>query len=103
MICVMGHARMAPGEIDRLSDAMRAQVSATLSEGGCDHYGFSRDVGDPDTLIISERWQDWAALETHFQQPHMAIFNAALAGAKVHDVRVKVYGDDGQVRVLMGG
>jgi quinol monooxygenase YgiN len=103
MICVMGHARMAPGEIDRLADAMRTQIAATLAEDGCDHYGFARDVGDPDTLIISERWRDWAAIEAHFKAPHMAVFNAALAGAQVIEVSVKGYGDDGMVRVLMGG
>jgi quinol monooxygenase YgiN len=103
MICVMGYAKMAAGEIDRLGEAMQTQVAATRGEEGCDHYSFSRDVCDPDTLIISERWRDWGALEAHFKAPHMAEFNAALAGASVLEVSVTAYGDDGSVRNLMGG
>lgn len=103
MICVMGYARMAPGEIERLGEAMRTQIEATRAEDGCDHYGFSRDVLDPDTMIVSERWRDWAALEAHFKAPHMAAFNAALAGAKVIAAKVTAYGDDGTARVLTGG
>lgn len=103
MICVMGHARMAPGELDRLGKAMRAQIEATRAEDGCDHYGFSRDVLDPDTMIVSERWRDWAAIEAHSRSPHMAAFNAALATAKVLEAKVTAYADDGEVRVLIGG
>jgi quinol monooxygenase YgiN len=101
MIIVMGHAKMAAGEIDRLADALATQVAATLAEPGCLHYGFSRDVRDPDTMIISERWKDQDALTAHFTAPHMAVFNAAIGGAKVLDIRVVAY-ENGNERVLMG-
>lgn len=102
MIIVMGHATLAPGEIDRLSAEMEAQISATRAEDGCLHYGFARDVLAPDTLIITERWRDNDAIAAHFASPHMAAFNAALASAKVLEVSVKAY-DNGEVRTLMGG
>lgn len=101
MIVVMGHASLAPGEIERMADAMAAQVAATNAEEGCLHYGFSRDLNDPDRLIISERWRDRAALDAHFTAPHMATFNAVLASAKVLDLSIKAYEND-EVRVLMG-
>jgi quinol monooxygenase YgiN len=101
MIIVMGHARMAPGEIDRLTDAMAKQVAATNAEDGCEHYSFARDVTDPDRLIVSERWRDQAAIDGHFKSPHMAEFNAALGSAKVLELSIKAY-DNGNVRVLMG-
>jgi quinol monooxygenase YgiN len=101
MIVVMGHARLGAGEFDRLKDAMATQIAATNAEEGCLHYGFSRDVLDPDRLIISERWRDQAAIDAHFTSPHMAAFNVVLATAQVSDVSVKAYEND-EVRVLMG-
>jgi quinol monooxygenase YgiN len=101
MIIVMGHAKMAAGDLDRLAGAMAAMVAATNAEEGCELYCFSRDVTDPDTLIISERWRDQAAIDAHFKAPHMATFNAALASAKVQSLSVKAY-ENGDVRTLMG-
>lgn len=101
MIIVMGHAQMAPGEIDRLKEAMAAQIAATNAEDGCLHYSFGRDVADPDRLIVSERWRDQAAIDAHFSSPHMASFNAALASAKVLGLSIKAYEND-HVRTLMG-
>jgi quinol monooxygenase YgiN len=101
MIIVMGHAKTAPGDLDRLKDAMAAQLAATNAEDGCLHYSFSRDVLDPDTMIITERWRDQAAIDAHFNSPHMAEFNKALASATVLDLSVKAY-ENGEVRTLMG-
>jgi quinol monooxygenase YgiN len=102
MVIVMGTARLGAGEIARLRPAMEAQIAATRAEDGCEHYAFAVDVGDPDLLHISERWRDHAAIEAHFASPHMAAFNAALAGAKVLELRVVAYDAQGE-RVLMGG
>ena len=101
MVVVMGTAHMAPGEIDRLLDVMRAQIDATRAEDGCEHYAFARDVYDPDLLHVSERWRDNAAITAHFQSPHMASFNAALASAKMLSLSVKAYDENGE-RTLMG-
>lgn len=101
-VIVMGTASLAPGEIDRLADAMRTQIEATRAEDGCEHYSFARDLAEPDLLHITERWRDNAALSAHFATPHMATFNAVLGGADVRGLRVKAY-DDGGERLLMGG
>lgn len=102
MIIVMGHAKLGAGEIDRLSEAMAAQLIATRAEDGCEHYSFSRDLLDPDLLVISERWRDQAALDGHFQSPHMAAFNTVLGTSKVESISVKAY-ENGDVRTLIGG
>ena len=102
MIVVMGHAKLGAGEIDRLAAEMKAQITATRAEEGCLAYGFSRDVLDPDTLIISERWSDNAAIADHFASSHMAVFNAVLAKTNVLELSVKAY-ENGEERILMGG
>jgi quinol monooxygenase YgiN len=101
MIIVQGHAKLGPGEFDRLIPEMQAMVAATNAEDGCLLYSFARDVADPDTLHISERWRDQAALDAHFATPHMAVFNQAIAGATLLGMSVKAYHASGE-RVLMG-
>jgi quinol monooxygenase YgiN len=102
MINVMGTARLAPGEIERLVPALAKQSAASEAEDGCEQYTFSRDIRDPDLLIVSERWRDQAALDAHFAMPHMAEFNAVLASAKVLSLSVVEYRISGS-RQLMGG
>jgi quinol monooxygenase YgiN len=101
MIIVMGHAKLAAGEIDRLKDDMAVQIAATQAEDGCMLYCFARDVLDPDTLIISERWRDQAALDAHFQSPHMAVFNEVFGAAKLLEISIKAY-ENGEARTLIG-
>jgi len=101
MVIVMGRAKLGPGEIDRLHADMEAQILATRAEDGCMLYAFSRDVLDPNTLHIAERWRDQAAIDAHFAAPHMAAFNKLLATAKVESLLVTAYDSAGE-RVLMG-
>lgn len=101
MIVVLGYITAAQGEADRLSNAMVTMMTETAKEDGCIHYVFSRSVGDPDQIVISELWRDQAALDSHFTVPHMAAFNAVLAGAKLLDISVKQY-DSLSVKTLIG-
>ncbi len=101
MIIVMGHAKLGAGEMERLKADMATQVAATQAEDGCELYCFAADIVEPDTLIISERWRDQAALDAHFASPHMAAFNAVIGAAKVLEISVKAY-QNGDVRTLIG-
>ena len=101
MIIVMGSIRMAAAEIERLAPDMATQMAATNAEDGCEQYIFSRDVTDPDQLLISERWRDADALTAHSQSPHMANFNRVMAGAKIESISVKAY-EVASVRTLIG-
>jgi quinol monooxygenase YgiN len=101
MLVVMGTIRMGEGEIDRLQPDMAAQMAATQAEDGCEQYVFSRDVTDPNTLLISERWRDDDALNAHMKAPHMAIFNKAIGSAAVLGMSVKRY-DVASVSQLLG-
>jgi quinol monooxygenase YgiN len=99
-VIVMGSARFADGELDRLLPAMSAQLLATRAENGCALYAFSRDVLEPDVLLIAEKWRDAASLNAHFAAPHMAAFNQALPTAKIEDMSVIAYDAVGE-RVLI--
>lgn len=101
MIVVLGFMKTAPGEADRLLEAMNAMMTESESEEGCIRYVFSRVAGDTDSLVLTEIWRDQTALDAHFRTPHMAAFNAAVADAKLVEVSVKQY-DIASVKTLMG-
>jgi quinol monooxygenase YgiN len=100
MIVVMGEVRMGDGEIDRLQSDMATQMVATQAEDGCALYVFSRDVTDPNRLLISERWRDGAALDAHSKSPHMAVFNKVMGGAKILGISVKRYDVSGVTQLI---
>ena len=101
MIVVMGTIQLAEGDIDRLQGDIAKQMAATQAEDGCEQYIFSRDVTDPNMLLISERWRDMDAIAAHGKTVHMAEFNKALGGATITSISVKAY-EVSNVRVLFG-
>jgi len=74
-------AGTVPVRPDRRAEAVRAAVAmaeATRAEPGCVTYRFAADLGDPDTFLVFEEWEDEAALARHFTTAHMAAFRRAL-------------------------
>ena len=100
MLIIDGWLHFAPGEIDKFSEAAKQMVEATRQEEGCLHYAFARDMNDPDIIRISERWVDEAALEAHFQSPHMAAFGAGLAQVERLGSDVRLYQGDEVHRIM---
>lgn len=103
MIVVEGWVRMDAAEIERLRPAAVEMMRATKAEEpGCLEYAYAVDLAEPGLLRVIERWASADALDAHFKTPHMAAFNAVLAGAKITGASVKAY--DGEfVRILVGG
>ncbi len=101
MIVVMGTIQLAEGDIERLHGDITKQMAATQAEDGCEQYIFSRDVTDPNMLLISERWRDMDAIAAHGKTAHMAEFNKAIGGATIKSISVKAY-EVANVRILFG-
>ena len=85
MLVVIAKAKVGEGAVEAAKNAISAMVKASMAEEGCIEYAFTTDILDPTVLYIVEKWVDEAALVAHFQTPHMASFQAALAG---HDVTI---------------
>ena len=96
MIIVEGWVRLAPGVAEPFMPAAEAMIRASRQEAGCLAYSYARDVLEPDTLRIAERWADDAALAAHFQTAHMAAFNAVLASLGIVAASVHVYAGEHQ-------
>jgi quinol monooxygenase YgiN len=91
MLVIAGQIRIDPA---RREDAVRAAVEvqeATRREAGCISYTFSADLAEPGLFRIFEEWESPEALAAHFGAPHMAKFQAAVAGLGVKEMKVQRY------------
>lgn len=102
MIVVVGTARFAAGELDRLKGALARNVAATRREPGCEHYAYSVDICDPNLLHVAERWSDDQAIEAHMASPHMAAFMAEIGASKIESISIKAY-ESTFLRNVLGG
>ncbi|HVP28594.1 MAG TPA: putative quinol monooxygenase [Myxococcota bacterium] len=80
MIVIAGSIRIDPAQRERAAAAAREMMEATRRENGCRAYVFSFDVDDPGLVHLFEHWDSAADLQAHFTAPHMARFQAAIAG-----------------------
>jgi quinol monooxygenase YgiN len=91
MILVTASARLRPEtRAEALAAAGRMQ-EATVREPGCHEYGFWTAVGDPAGILLFERWEDQAALDSHLTAPHTREFGAAISSYADGPVAVTRY------------
>lgn len=62
-----------------MREPLLTMQTASRVEDGCHDYTFSVELDQPNVLRITELWENRAALEAHFAQPHMKVFQAAMA------------------------
>jgi len=91
MLVVAGFVRIAPGYRLAAIRAAKAAMEATRQEPGCISYTFSADLEDESLFHLFEEWKNKAALDDHFQQPHMADFQKTLATLGVIDMQIRRY------------
>lgn len=99
MIVVMGSFRLPSANWDTALPMMARVVAATRAEDGCILYAYSRDLIDPELVQVSEKWRDRAALDAHFQTPHMATWIAERAGLGLTERDIRVFETDEGVPV----
>ena len=78
MVIVVAHARVKPEARAAAVAAAEKMRDASRAEPGCHEYGFWFAFDDEHELLVFERWEDQAALDAHFQTPHLAEFAAAI-------------------------
>lgn len=96
MLIVLAEAKLGEGALEAGREALTTMIEASRAEEGCVSYAYSIDILDPNILHITEKWVDNDALVFHFQTPHMAAFQQALAGLDVQITELaKFQADDG--------
>ncbi len=91
MLVIAGHIRIDPAKKDEAIPAAVEMMAETHKEPGCISYTFSADLSDPGVFRIFEEWESQDALDAHFKAPHMATFQAKVAGFGVKEMKVKRY------------
>ena len=65
--------RTKPGLAQDFLDALSAAGirEAVRAEAGCLQYDYFLSAGDPDQVLLVERWESQQAQTLHLAQPHM--------------------------------
>ena len=90
-IAIIGQFDIHPEDASAAAELMLAMMNATVTEQGCNHYAYSRDLADPNRFQLSELWQTSEALAGHFLTEHMATYRAGIAKLRVVNRTVKRY------------
>lgn len=100
MILVSGYLVIDPANLDRATELVVDLTAATRAEPGNIDYSFSSVLGDPGRLIITERWEDQAAIDAHMAAPHFIEFMGATAELGVSGVEITKYEIASESKVL---
>lgn len=91
MLVIAGTVRVPPQNLERFKPHMLAMLQASRAEDGCLEYSYAEDVAEPGLIRVFEAWRDQAALDAHFQTPHMAAWRAAWPSFGVSDRKLFAY------------
>ncbi|MDJ0785446.1 MAG: putative quinol monooxygenase [Myxococcota bacterium] len=91
MLVIAGSVSIDPANREAAIEAAKEVMAATQKEAGCISYTFTADLSDPGRFLIFEEWESADALRSHFTQPHMAVFQKAMGGFGVREMKVQQY------------
>ena len=90
-LIIAGVVRAPPENLEGLRPHMLAMLAASRAEEGCLEYAYAEDIADPGLIRVFEVWRDQAALDAHFQTPHMAEWRSHWPQFGVSDRRLFAY------------
>ena len=90
-LIIAGTVRVPPENIAAFRPHMLAMLTTSRAEDGCHEYSYAVDVADPGLIRIFEAWRDQAALDAHFQTPHMATWRSHWPAFGVSDRKLFAY------------
>ena len=80
MILIAGKITLDPTKKEEATAAAIEMMTATRAEAGNIEYAFTWDLIEEGVLRVIEQWEDQAALDAHFQAPHMGAFTGKMGG-----------------------
>ena len=91
MIVIAGTVRIDPSKLNVARVEMEKMLAASRREDGCIEYSYAVDVIDPGLVRIFEVWRDRAALDKHFQAPHLASWRSAWPAIGISERKLSIY------------
>ncbi len=83
MIVVTARLQTTDDKRDEFVSVVQAMCQASRQEAGCQGYRLYEDTGQPNRFLILEEWDDDAALQQHFAEPHTGEFMGKVFGLVV--------------------
>ena len=90
-VIIAGTVRVAPERLAAFRPHQDAMLAASRAEDGCLTYSYAVDLQDPGLIRVFEVWRDQAAIDAHFQAPHMSAWRVAGAEFGVSDRQLSLY------------
>ena len=85
MIYLVATLKIKPGSLPAILEAVMPCIEGTRKEPGNISYDLLHSQTDENTLVFVERWQDQAAIDNHFIEPHFTAWREA--GAQFFESR----------------
>ncbi len=89
MIVIHASVLVDPANSEAAVAAAKQMMAESRKEPGCHAYTFARDLSEPGRFWILEEWENDAALAIHFKAPHMAMFQQAVGGLGVKEMKAE--------------
>jgi quinol monooxygenase YgiN len=70
-LTVIARVRAKAGQESRLRQELQSLLAPTRAEAGCISYDLHQSQSDPALFVFYENWTSQAALDAHFQTPHL--------------------------------
>jgi quinol monooxygenase YgiN len=96
MHIISARIQVKPECREQFIEASRAIISGTRAEQGCMFYALHEDVHEPQSFLFYEEWEDQAAIDNHFQEPHFQAFGEAIVDLIVCEPDIAVMAVDPQ-------
>jgi quinol monooxygenase YgiN len=91
MLIIAGTIRVPPEKLAAFKPHMEKMLLASRAEPGCITYSYAIDVQDAGLVRVFEAWRDQAAIDAHFQAPHLAEWRASWPVLGVSDRKLTLY------------
>ncbi len=90
MVAVTVVLEIDPARVDEFLACMKENAAASRREPGCARFEVARAFDKPNHFALSEAYRDKAAMDTHYETPHYAIWkNLAATGIVLTRMAVK--------------
>jgi quinol monooxygenase YgiN len=73
-LTVIARFQAKAGQESRLRRDLQSLLAPTRAEAGCINYDLHQSQSDPALFVFYENWTSQAALDAHFQTPHLQAF-----------------------------
>jgi quinol monooxygenase YgiN len=88
--------KVKTGDENAFEEAFKPCLAGTRKEPGCLAYYLNRDLDDPNTFVVFERFKKISALEEHAKSAHVAELLKKIGPLLDGEPTVKVYAISGE-------